>query len=185
MYCGKCGTQLEPQDRFCPECGAPVSPGPGNAPGAYDGSMSESQTWVLPDEDENALPESGGADAWDPGQGAAWIEDDVWEDQPQQAIREPERRINDAPPSYAADAAAQRPKGGRKMDQSERHELVLLTREEAIAGCRKEIEIDGQILTIDVPPNLGPKESLYFQGYGYRDTATGRRGPLKVQFLID
>ena len=33
MYCGKCGKELKPGDRFCPSCGSPApKPGP-NGPG--------------------------------------------------------------------------------------------------------------------------------------------------------
>lgn len=187
MYCGKCGTQLEPQDRFCPTCGAPAPGAAAPAPnGAYQGSMDEDSTWVLPENEggEGASDAFDGPAGWDAGQGAAWVEDDDW-DAPAPAGGQPApQRRQDAPRGHAAEPRAVK-KPGRTVDATERHELVLLTREEAAAGCRKQIEIEGRILTIDVPANLGPKDSLYFEGYGYKDPATGHRGPLKVQFLID
>lgn len=85
-----------------------------------------------------------------------------------------------APPQEPPKPAAE----NEKIDLSERHELVILTREEAISGCRKILEIDGRNLEITVPPHYDIQRSMFFQGLGYHDRATGKTGDLKVDFVI-
>lgn len=71
-----------------------------------------------------------------------------------------------------------------KIDLSERHELVILSREEAISGCCKILELDGRNLEITIPPQYDVQRSMYFQGLGYVDKATGKTGDLKVDFVV-
>lgn len=66
-----------------------------------------------------------------------------------------------------------------------RNELVFLTREEAMNGCRKEINLDGQIISIDIPAKTTADTILTMPGLGYKDPATGVKGDLNVQFFID
>ena len=70
------------------------------------------------------------------------------------------------------------------FDPTERHELVILSEEEAQAGCRKTLDIDGRQLVIDLHPRYDADTSMFFEGYGYEDKTTGKRGMLKVDFLI-
>ena len=54
MYCEQCGTQLEPESKFCPSCGSPVAQAPGNAVSEShiqepfnQSSNTEEVVWVL------------------------------------------------------------------------------------------------------------------------------------------
>ena len=71
------------------------------------------------------------------------------------------------------------------IDPLERHELVIVTRDELASGCQKALEIDSKIVVVDIPPYYDTSESMYFSGYGYEDKATGRRGSLKVDFMVN
>jgi len=54
MYCEQCGAQFEPEIKFCPSCGSPVSQAPGNAVSEShiqepfnQSSNTEEVVWVL------------------------------------------------------------------------------------------------------------------------------------------
>ncbi len=78
-----------------------------------------------------------------------------------------------------------KPDKNYRVDPNERHELVFLTRDEAVEGCRKVIEVNGAKIAIDVPPNYKAEKAMIIKGYGHMNEETGERGNLKVQFLID
>ena len=186
MFCGNCGAQMSESDQFCPNCGQPRDmadstenwQGNAPAPGANPSIDGGGRTWILDPEETG-----GGAGGWDDDytevepdfdQGSYASGTDSWADDWDEDSWGKSPKTEEQP---------LKPKS--KMDPSERHELVILTRAEAISGCRKTIEIDGSPLTIEIPPNFTPRDSMTFRGYGYRDSYTGERGVLKVQFLID
>ena len=188
MFCGKCGAKLEENDRFCSNCGEPRyqtellngSEGPASYPGEDPcGAGGEGTVILDPPVGGGTVPGDpwGGDDGWD-SDDPGWDGKDSWSD----VEDEPEHEVSGGcSPMPAHEPLKRKP----TMDPSERHELVIITRAEAISGCRKIVEIDGSRLVIDIPPNFTARDSMVFPGYGYPDPATGERGKLKVQFLID
>ncbi len=168
MVCQKCGTQLGKEDRFCPNCGAPTKgeSGPGFGDSLIIGE--DEQTWILPPE-EWAQDQGG---SWGPDMAAANddSDDSDWSD------------WDDSP---SPETVSGPPGDGRRIDPSERHELVMLTGAEAASGCEKVVEIEDQELTIRIPPGTRERDTMTIPGHGYVDQTTGERGVLKIQFLID
>lgn len=73
----------------------------------------------------------------------------------------------------------------RSVDPSERHELVFLTRSELVNGCTKELVIDDRAINIKIPPGMDLNTRMVIDDCGYIDKRTGKRGKLKIQFVID
>lgn len=65
-----------------------------------------------------------------------------------------------------------------------RPKSVRITREEAKAGCRKTIVVDGQSIEVEIPGGVGVYTKLDVPGLGYFDQMTGERGPLRLSFHI-
>ena len=66
-----------------------------------------------------------------------------------------------------------------------KNELVFLTREEAMNGCRKEITVDGKTIPLDIPAKTTADTIITIPGLGYKDPTTGIKGDLNVQFFVD
>lgn len=71
-----------------------------------------------------------------------------------------------------------------KLDLT-RTQLLILTREEALNGCRKEIVVEGKAVMVDIPAKTTADSVVTVPGLGYLDTSTGERGVLNIQFFID
>lgn len=65
-----------------------------------------------------------------------------------------------------------------------RNKLMRLTHDEAMNGCRKTLEIDGQMIQVDIPAGIVDREKLDVPGYGYFDNQTGQRGPLRLSIRV-
>lgn len=73
-------------------------------------------------------------------------------------------------------------------DDSVRPTLVLLSREEAQAGCVKNVLVDRSTnLSVDVviPPGVNVNTKLDVPGYGRPDGLTGQYGPLRMSFFVN
>lgn len=174
MFCGKCGYKLEDIDKFCPQCGA--------------------ETQIYRDLMEAAEP-APVREAVEP----ASVNDEMeteslkTDPEPEQETAEPAAPTPEPAPERPAEnrleiecvSMSVKPDKNYRVDPNERHELVFLTRDEAVEGCRKVIEVNGAKIAIDVPPNYKAEKAMIIKGYGHMNEETGERGNLKVQFLID
>lgn len=63
--------------------------------------------------------------------------------------------------------------------------MVVLTADEARAGCRKMVRTKkGEMVEVVVPPYTNPSTHVDVEGYGLPDPVTGRRGKLRFTFFI-
>lgn len=69
-------------------------------------------------------------------------------------------------------------------DATARPKLVMLTRDEARTGCRKTVNVDGQLVEVSIPAGVDVNTKLDVPGYGRFDEFTGERGPLRLTFYI-
>ena len=164
-FCSNCGEELLGDELFCPNCGTKRDQeAPEPAPVVPDKpTFPKFDEPVFPKFDEPVTEE---------------VKEPVSDE-----VEEPVVIVADEPvftePKEPAPA-----KSDSSIDLTERHELVVLSREEVISGCEKQIEIDGETIEVVIHPHYDVSESMYFDGYGYADKATGKKGRLKVDFLI-
>ena len=62
--------------------------------------------------------------------------------------------------------------------------LLTLTYEEARSGCRKQVRIDGEQVSVDIPAGVDANTKFDIPNKGYYDEMTGRRGPLRICFYL-
>lgn len=166
MFCGNCGTELKDNALVCPNCGEKVE--------FFEDDTVEVQWGPVLAADLNCCTKCG----------TPFEDGDLFCAVCGNPIESPEKSFRVEPSTGSLKPLTSQSKKVEPIDLTERHELVILTRDEAISGCHKTVEIEGQELVIDIPPYYNVKESMYFPGYGYRDKATGKTGVLKVDFMI-
>ncbi len=193
MFCGKCGYKLEDIDKFCPQCGAETQ--------VYRDLMEAAEPAPVNDEIETESlktdpePEQETAEPADHAPVSDELETELLktDPEPEQETAEPAAPTPEPVPERPAEnrleiecvSMSVKPDKNYRVDPNERHELVFLTRDEAVKGCRKVIEVNGAKIAIDVPPNYKAEKAMIIKGYGHMNEETGERGNLKVQFLID
>lgn len=187
MFCKYCNAPLEEGDLFCPSCGMAVE----------NGTSSDNNIDIIIDPPAMKCPKCGSE--YEPGDlfcmkcgfklstgGSEPPVPDSPSSAPHpsgQAAPEPPVRPSTPTPVKSKSFGAEPSKGGD--DPNERHVLIILSRDEMLLGCQKTVEIEGRAFTIDVPSNYDTSQSMYFSGLGYKDGATGKRGALKVDFIVD
>ena len=176
MFCGMCGTELSNDALFCPVCGEPVE------------VIEEDGGIIGPGQPEPAAPFMPEQKRRCKSCGEELEDDDMFCGNcgaPVKAER-PTPPVSPVPPTPPVSPVPPTPPAHKAgIDPLERHELVIVTRAELASGCQKAVEIDGKVVVVDIPPYYDTNESMYFKGYGYEDKDTGRKGDLKVDFMVN
>lgn len=165
-YCEQCGSQLFEGDMFCTSCATPIS---ANVP---DSGPVIGTRMVEPGIDKG---QTGGSVPQTPsgtGTLVAGLEDYSPYQDTALSYSAPSGKPVLAVPATNNDHPTARPKS------------VRITREEAKAGCRKTVVVDGQSIEVEIPGGVGVYTKLDVPGLGYFDQMTGERGPLRLSFHI-